>query len=48
MGLVPLGREVIDQAIGEHLTQLMIDYDIGVSKIASYDIKKIDTDYFLD
>ncbi|OGW39095.1 MAG: restriction endonuclease [Nitrospirae bacterium RBG_13_39_12] len=33
---------------GEHLTQLMIDYDIGVSKIASYDIKKIDTDYFLD
>jgi restriction system protein len=33
---------------GEHFTQLMIDYDIGVSKIASYDIKKIDTDYFLD
>lgn len=33
---------------GEHLTQLMIDHDIGVSKIASYDIKRIDTDYFLD
>jgi restriction system protein len=33
---------------GEHFTQLMIDHDIGVSKIASYDIKKIDTDYFLD
>lgn len=33
---------------GDHLTQLMIDHDIGVSKIASYDIKKIDTDYFLD
>jgi restriction system protein len=33
---------------GEHLTQLMIDHDIGVSKIASYDIKTIDTDYFLD
>ena len=33
---------------GEHFTQLMIDNDIGVSKIASYDIKKIDTDYFLD
>jgi len=27
---------------------MMIDNDIGVSKIASYDIKKIDTDYFLD
>jgi len=33
---------------GEHLAQLMIDHDIGVSKIASYDIKEIDTDYFLD
>ncbi len=31
---------------GERLAQLMIDYDIGVSKIKSYDIKKIDTDYF--
>lgn len=31
---------------GERLAQLMIDYDIGVSKMKSYDIKKIDTDYF--
>lgn len=31
---------------GEQLSQLMIDYDIGVSKIKSYDIKKLDTDYF--
>lgn len=33
---------------GEHLAQMMIDHDIGVSKIASYDIKKMDTDYFID
>jgi len=31
---------------GEQLAQLMIDFDIGVSKIKSYDLKKIDTDYF--
>lgn len=31
---------------GDHLAQLMIDFDLGVSKVASYDIKKIDNDYF--
>jgi len=31
---------------GERLSQLMIDYDIGVSKIKSYELKKVDTDYF--
>jgi len=31
---------------GETLAQLMIENDVGVSKIASYDIKKIDSDYF--
>jgi restriction system protein len=31
---------------GEMLTQLMIENDIGVTKISSYDIKKIDSDYF--
>lgn len=31
---------------GEQLAQLMIDNNIGVSKIASYEIKKIDSDYF--
>jgi restriction system protein len=31
---------------GEELAQYMLDYDLGVSKVASYDIKKIDTDYF--
>jgi len=33
---------------GERLAQLMIDYDIGVSKIKSYEVKKIDTDYFTE
>lgn len=31
---------------GNRLAQLMIDHDIGVSKQKSYDIKKIDSDYF--
>ena len=31
---------------GEQLSQLMIDYDIGVSKEAQYVVKKIDFDYF--
>lgn len=33
---------------GKLLSQLLIDYDIGVSKIISYDVKKIDSDYFLE
>jgi len=33
---------------GELLTELMIENNIGVSKVQSYDIKKIDSDYFLD
>ncbi|MCX7975054.1 MAG: restriction endonuclease, partial [Candidatus Aminicenantes bacterium] len=33
---------------GETLAQLMIDHDIGVSPIASYIVKKIDNDYFLE
>ena len=33
---------------GVQLTQLMIDHDVGVSKVSSYEIKKIDSDYFMD
>jgi restriction system protein len=33
---------------GEQLAQLMIDHDLGVSRVASYDIKKIDSDYFIE
>jgi restriction system protein len=31
---------------GEMLTELMIENNVGVTKISSYDIKKIDSDYF--
>jgi restriction system protein len=31
---------------GEQLAQLMIDYDVGVSTISQYPVKKIDSDYF--
>lgn len=33
---------------GDHLAQLMIDNDIGVSKITTYELKKIDSDYFVE
>lgn len=33
---------------GDTLSSLMIDYDIGVSMINSYLIKRIDSDYFVD
>lgn len=31
---------------GERLTELMIEHNIGVAKAHSYDIKRIDSDYF--
>lgn len=31
---------------GVHLAQLMIDYNLGVTIISSYDVKRIDNDYF--
>lgn len=31
---------------GERLSQLMIDHNIGVTPVASYELKKIDSDYF--
>ena len=33
---------------GDTLTQLMIDYNIGVNPIASYELKRIDSDYFTE
>lgn len=33
---------------GERLSQLMIDNNLGVSSMASYDVKKLDTDYFTE
>lgn len=33
---------------GEQLSSYMIDLDIGVSEVASYEIKRIDSDYFAE
>lgn len=33
---------------GQQLAQLMIDFDVGVAKVSSYEIKKLDFDYFTD
>ena len=33
---------------GELLSQLMIDYNVGVSTIATYELKSIDMDYFIN
>jgi restriction system protein len=33
---------------GGMLTQLVIENNIGISKVISYDIKKIDSDYFVE
>jgi restriction system protein len=31
---------------GEKLATLMIDHGLGVTTVASYDVKRIDSDYF--
>ncbi|HWQ31780.1 MAG TPA: restriction endonuclease [Blastocatellia bacterium] len=33
---------------GEQLSQFMIDFNVGVSIIANYELKKVDLDYFTD
>ncbi len=33
---------------GDRLTELMIDYGVGVSTANTYEIKKVDSDYFVD
>jgi restriction system protein len=33
---------------GDTLAQFMIEFGIGTSAIASYELKKVDTDYFAD
>ena len=31
---------------GETIAQLMIDYGVGVNTVATYELKRIDSDYF--
>ena len=33
---------------GNRLAELMIEHNVGVSSVASYEIKKIDSDYFIE
>jgi restriction system protein len=33
---------------GEHLAQLMIEHGVGVSVAATYQLKRIDSDFFAD
>ena len=33
---------------GEALAQYMIDFNIGVPKVAAYEVKKVDADYFVE
>jgi len=33
---------------GRRLAELMIEHNVGVSSVASYEIKKIDSDYFIE
>lgn len=33
---------------GQQLTQHMVDFDVGVSKQASYEVKRLDSDYFAE
>jgi len=33
---------------GEQLARYMIDYNVGVTLRASYEVKKLDLDYFLE
>lgn len=33
---------------GETLSQLMLDYNVGVNLVASYELKRIDSDYFIE
>jgi len=33
---------------GETLSQLLIDYNVGINSVATYEIKRLDSDYFIE
>jgi restriction system protein len=43
---VPRNETKIVLLDGEQLAQLMIDYNLGVTSVSSYEVKRIDSDYF--
>lgn len=46
LGYIPRNETKIVLIDGEQLSQYMIDYDLGVSSVSSYEVKRIDSDYF--
>lgn len=46
LGYAPKNETKIVLIDGEQLAQLMIDYNLGVSTLRVYEIKRIDSDYF--
>ena len=44
---VPQGFKII-LIDGERLAQLMIDHNVGVSTVKTYEIKRVDSDYFVE
>lgn len=45
---VPRSETKIVLINGEQLSQLMIDHNLGVTSVSSYEVKRIDSDYFGD
>jgi len=45
---VPRNETKIVLIDGDQLAQFMIDYNLGVSSVNSYEVKRIDGDYFGD
>ena len=33
---------------GNRLTELMIEHNVGVTPVAKYEVKRIDSDYFIE
>ena len=46
MEYIPRNETKIVLIDGEQLAQLMIDYNLGVTSVSSYELKRIDSDYF--
>ncbi len=50
-GLTPDLRKVVEESClesSEFLAGLMVEHDVGVSKTQTYEVKKVDSDYFLE
>jgi restriction system protein len=49
--IVAYASQIEDRVVlinGETLAQLMIDHGIGVSRVVEYEVKQVDSDYFIE